>query len=228
MKKPSRYLLAFMTILVCTGAPGFLLAVKIKGTVYDPSGALVPGARVMLMKDYVKQQETSSGARGEFILPDVEPGQYQLQIKKERFGLFQQTIDVAPEKDLDFWAVVPLARIFEQVAIRSSRAGTRTPGTGNRRVPPLGGVVQPPELLVPLKARYADKADGSGIQGAVVVYAHVRLDGTLANPIVIDSPDPSLEAEILRALPSVRYAPARLNGKPIESDIVLVTDFRIE
>ena len=57
-------------------------AQSIEGTAFDISGAVVPGARVILMVDYVKQTETVTDEHGRFSFSGLQPGMYYVQIKQ--------------------------------------------------------------------------------------------------------------------------------------------------
>ena len=60
---------------------------SISGTVVDPSGAAVAGARVGLSReDRSLNQETLSGEDGQFSFGSIPPGPFQLSIEAEGFA----------------------------------------------------------------------------------------------------------------------------------------------
>lgn len=59
---------------------------KINGTVIDPSGAVVPGAKVRLTEDQTMSREAFSDNDGQFSFADVPPGSYQLTITAAGFA----------------------------------------------------------------------------------------------------------------------------------------------
>jgi hypothetical protein len=65
-----------------SAAPG-----NVKGTVVDPSGAVVAGARVKLSRDEQSPgSETVSGTDGQFVFASVPPGSFQLTITAAGFA----------------------------------------------------------------------------------------------------------------------------------------------
>src|SRR5258708_12448212 len=59
---------------------------RIRGTVTDPSGGAVSGAKLQLTNEANgTQRETESGASGEYIFLEVPVGTYQLEISQQGF-----------------------------------------------------------------------------------------------------------------------------------------------
>ncbi len=65
---------------------------QISGTVVDPGGAVVAGSTVKLTNDLTKQVRTlTTAASGNFIFPDLVPGNYSVQISQAGFKAYGQT-----------------------------------------------------------------------------------------------------------------------------------------
>src|SRR5690348_13975377 len=63
------------------------------GTVTDPSGAVVPGARVTLTSsDTAATQSVVTGTNGFYRFPLLKPGQYTLVVKQTGFKSSSETI----------------------------------------------------------------------------------------------------------------------------------------
>src|SRR5689334_5252119 len=60
---------------------------SLNGVVYDPSGAVVPSARITLENaDTGALRETVSDNAGRYSIPQVQPGTYRITAKAEGFA----------------------------------------------------------------------------------------------------------------------------------------------
>jgi hypothetical protein len=58
----------------------------ITGDVVDPSGAVVPGAKVVLSEAATNAERTTvTNAEGRYLFPSVSPGSYVIIVSKEGF-----------------------------------------------------------------------------------------------------------------------------------------------
>ena len=201
---------------------------SIEGTAFDVSGSIVPGARVMLMVDYVKKTETVTDEHGGFSFRGLEPGMYYVQIKQPMFSLSQQHVMVKGGETIRVYAILTPGRMSDEVGVTGSASGA-VPESRKAKpyAPQVGGKVEPPRPLKPPRPRYPEGLGQAAIQGPVVLYARIRLDGTVDVLAVLASPDSELEAEARRTAAEMRYEPMHLNGRPIECEIELVFDFQL-
>jgi TonB family protein len=201
-------------------------AQTITGTVYDPSGAVVAGARVMLMDDYVKVGETKSDAAGRFTFDGLQRKLYHVQVKQPRFALYQSHANLVEQSTARLFAVLPLAHMSEVLVIRGqgvAPAATRPPAASG--APCAGGQVQPARLVHRVPPAYPAEAKQRGASGAVAIYGWITTDGALSNPIVLSSDDAALETAALDAVKQWRYEPMRLNGTPVSCEATIVLEF---
>lgn len=67
----------------------------IQGTVTDPSGAVVPGARVVLTEPSTgRTQTTQTGSSGLYSFGTLSPGDYRIHIEASGFGQLNETVTV--------------------------------------------------------------------------------------------------------------------------------------
>src|SRR5882757_7402955 len=89
-------------LLLCLMSPMFLHAETISGTVLDPSGAVIVGARIEISGGGLSQPITfSSDARGKFMSPDLKPGNYSLRVTREGFEPLVKTVDLHGMAELE-------------------------------------------------------------------------------------------------------------------------------
>jgi len=199
----------------------------ISGIVYDPTGGVVVGARVMVMKDYVKKKESKSDGRGEFSFAGLKAGMYQVQIKQPNFSIFQQTVELKSGQAVRVHAVLSPARVVEEMDITGELPeGVHKAAQGEIAVS-KGGEVKPPQATSPLRPAYPRGAAGRGLEGTVVLLATIHADGSVGDVAVMESPDKELEQEAVRAMKAARYQACRLNGQPLENQMTAVFHFRL-
>ncbi len=97
------HLLLPVVALLCLVLPAPLRADTISGTVKDPSGAVVIGARIEISGDNLAQPLLlTSDESGKFATPNLNAGKYSIRIAKEGFD------DLVTMVDLHGTAELPL------------------------------------------------------------------------------------------------------------------------
>jgi TonB family protein len=213
--------------LLLTSSCALMSAQVIKGTVYDATGAVVTGARVMLMnQDYVKLAETKSGDHGEFSFADAKQGLHFVQVKMPMFLLSQQHVVVEPDKTARLHMVLTVARGEDEYDIVSDLQPTTD--SRSAQVPEVraGGRVQGFKRVSGTPPAYPGAAAKRGSSGTVALFGTVKADGTLAGLVPLSSADPDLLKASMDAVGSWRYEPMMLDGIPVETNTTIVFNFR--
>jgi hypothetical protein len=105
---------------------------EIRGTVVDPTGALIPNAKVVLSKDGGNAAETVSGRDGSFHFAGVEPGKFTLVITAKGFAATTlDEIDVLPGKTLQQNVTLELPVDQQQVEVTGEALGVSTSPDSN-------------------------------------------------------------------------------------------------
>lgn len=201
-------------------------AQMISGKVYDQTGAVVSGARVVLLEDFNKIVETKSDDKGEFSFKELKPGAYQVQIKQPWFQIFQQLVSLKENQNPQVYAVLNVARSESEVGITGEPVPGVPPQMAADRARRLGGKVEGLKRVRGRMPAWPEAAAKRGAAGTVVLYATVKTDGSVADITVLESPDPGLEKEAVEAYQTWKYQPMKLDGQPVESRQVLVFNFR--
>jgi hypothetical protein len=104
-----RYLVAFLFALLVLVPAAYSQGVtgQISGTVVDPAGSVVIGAKVELTQDITKQvREYTTEANGNFIFTGLVPGSYSLRVTQAGFkGYDQKAVTVAAQERVDLHEV---------------------------------------------------------------------------------------------------------------------------
>jgi len=68
---------------------------SIAGTVTDPSGAVVPGAKITITSLGTHAVRTVvAGPRGEYVVSNLQPGTYEVSVEQQGFNSLKQQVDV--------------------------------------------------------------------------------------------------------------------------------------
>jgi hypothetical protein len=89
-----------LALVLCMVAAGLAQSTNgtIRGTVLDPSGALVPQAEVTITNATGFSRTLKSGATGAFELPNLTPGSYSVSINANGFTPALEGIQVVGNK----------------------------------------------------------------------------------------------------------------------------------
>ena len=103
-------------LMLCVASPVLLHAETISGTVLDPSGAVIVGARIEISGGELSQPIIfSSDARGRFVSPDLKPGNYSLRVTREGFEPLVKTVDLHGTAELEL--KLAIAKQREEVTV---------------------------------------------------------------------------------------------------------------
>jgi hypothetical protein len=137
MVKRAAWSLMSMVVLLCGLSAGTLAVAQattgeVRGTVADPTGAVVHGAKLVLSSNSGTSVSSVSGHDGSFHFAGVQPGKYSLAITAEGFA--QATVDeieVLPGKLLEQNVTLQLPVEQQQVEVTDGAIGVSTSADGN-------------------------------------------------------------------------------------------------
>ncbi len=115
-------LLAVFAANVC-GDPA---SPPITGTVFDPSGAVVPGASITLQRDGIPLTSTTADARGAFVFESIPPGRYEVAARQEGFKVVTSRVVVGTRPPSPLKLRLQIAQVVEELSVGSETASTRS------------------------------------------------------------------------------------------------------
>lgn len=215
----------FSTLLTSAG----LSAATVSGSLFDPSGAAIPEAKVLLYNpDTGVKQEAQSGSDGRFALLDAAGGQYILRIQKPGFSSILSEFNLKPDAKVDRKLTMEVGRLEEQVHV----AEQGTPASSSEQPSPpqrvrIGGQVAEANLVSRKDIVYPTAAKTAGVQGTVELQAVISKDGAPLELRVVSSPDDDLSQASLEGVRQWRYRPTLLNGNPVEIVTTVIVNFTL-
>ena len=116
---------------VCALMPGTARSqaiASIKGTVYDTSGAVVPDATVVLHSRATNlDRTTSTNSAGIYVIPDIQPGDYDLKISRAGFkSAVEANVTLVVNQTATFDVTLATGSVTESVTVAAEAVALET------------------------------------------------------------------------------------------------------
>ncbi len=189
-------LFLFGTGLVAS-AHGQSTLAALRGTVHDPSGAVLPNATLVLHRVESNTDRTlTSGADGQYTALDLAPGTYELRITARGFQTETDTaIQLDARQQLIFDVRLQLQNGTESVTVNASAAGTINSADAS-----ISASLSP-EAVQDLPANYRGAGSTSPLN-VIQTLPGVQPDSGNYPPQPSASPNPAIKFSIQGGLPS--------------------------
>jgi TonB family protein len=212
----------------CAIATAAAAAAQLSGRIYDPSGAVAPGARVSLRDSKTgTESETSSGPAGEYRFAAVAAGSYDLSVAAPGFVRYaRRRVRLGDTPAVSIGAILQLGEVLESMTVETKGAAKPPASRAPERIR-VGGNVQPLRMLQQVKPEYPESARAEGREGNVVLRAAVGLDGSVVNARALPGADRDLASAAEAALRQWRFQPTLLNGQAVETAATVEINFRL-
>jgi TonB family protein len=245
---------ALLTVAV-TVAAAQTGPVKLSGTVYDSTGAPVPGATVVLSHSQSQAKyEVKSNATGYFEFVPLPADSYVLAGALPGFKKIEEPVTLSG-KSLNRDLRLSLGELQETISVVGSREAPEessprggvsggvpggVPGGVAGGVPAragfqrdleackpssTGGRVRPPRKIKDVRPIYPAHLRTTGATGEVGLQATITTDGTVREAIVVKSAHPDLDAAALEAVRQWLFDGTLLNCVPTEVVMNVKVDF---
>jgi hypothetical protein len=144
-----------LACLCCSVSWGQTLATsQVSGTVTDPTGAVVPNAKVQITRvDTGDIRTATSNASGAYILPDLSPGDYVLHVTATGFQTYvQKGIVLEVGTNPEFNVKLSVGAVTQEVVVQTINAQVETESNG------VGQLVDSEQAVdLPLNGRDPDQ-----------------------------------------------------------------------
>lgn len=182
MKKIRIALSAIVVLLVSAVSYGQTVTGSISGTVADPSGAVIGGAKVTLMNELTNQsREQDTGTSGDFNFTEIVPGTYDVSVTKDGFKTYsQKAIVVATSENVALHQIsLEIGSVTQEVTVSAATARIETDnGQRTALVTTTQMDTMPNSGLNYLSTlQVLPGVQGSTIEGGRIGQAVVQLDG---------------------------------------------------
>ena len=222
--------LCLLLPLAAVRLPAQNVAGNFNGTIFDPSGAVVPNATVILTDTKNKSIEMSSSvADGKFSFKSLPAGEYSVKVLKPGFEVYRDpdlALNAGESRAVDVHLKV--GTLSDSVDVQATGHGQGGAATPAKRVK-LGGEIEASKIVTKVQPVYPEAAKSAGAQGTVNLHAVIGMDGVpLSLQVLNTDVNPDLARASIEAVSKWRYSTTLLNGQPIEVDTNITINFTLK
>lgn len=199
------------------------------GTIYDATGAVMPGVTVALVDANELERKATSTASGRFEFPAVSPGKYVLEAALVGFRPLRQNVELRDARDWERAVTLQVSTLQESITVRASRA-TVPPQLKPSGAPVpvrVGGNVRAPMKIRDVRPVYPASMREAGLTGLVPVEAVIGRDGAVTSVRVVSAQvHPDFAIAAVDAVRQWEFTPTLLNGVAV--DVVITASVRFD
>ena len=201
------------------------------GSVYDPTGAVMPGVALTLENAQEEKHQATSRADGRFDFPQVAPGKYVLSASLPGFRTLRQEFELKTARDWDRAITLQVGELKESINVRERRI-TGPVGPSQPQLPKalrVGGNIKVPTKTLDVKPIYPKTMREAGREGVVPIEAIIGPDGSVTSVRVVSADvHPDFAIAAADAVRQWKFTPTLLNGTPVEVVMTVKVQFSLE
>ena len=202
----------------------------LSGSVYDTTGAVMPGVTVTLQDASETKKTATTNAKGSFQFGAVPAGKYKLSTSVPGFRALNQEFELRIAGDWDRAITMQVGTLSETISVRSTRI--TEPATATPRGPaPLrvGGNIRAPRKMADVRPVYPDSMRAAGREGVVSLDAVIGADGNVSAVRVLGADvHPDFAIAAADAVRQWKFTPTLLNGKAVEVVMTVTVTFNLD
>jgi TonB family protein len=202
----------------------------LSGSVYDPTGAVMPGVALSLQNAQEQTQQATTRADGRFDFPQVAPGKYVLSAALPGFRALKQEFELKNSRDWDRAITLQVGELRESIMVQERRV-TGPVGAAQPQLPKpikVGGNIRVPRKTVDVHPVYPKTMRDAGREAIVPIEAIIGADGSVTSVRVLTAQiHPDFAIAAVDAVRQWKFTPTLLNGAPVEVVMNVSIEFRL-
>jgi TonB family protein len=200
----------------------------LSGTVYDPTGAVMPGVTITLEDPQHHTAQAMTGRDGRFSFPGIGSGQYVLSAEIPGFRKLRDEFELKTAADWDRAVTLQIGTVQETISVRASRVAAPPPATATPVPIRVGGNIRRPAKTLDVRPVYPASMRAAGREGQVQIDAIIGTDGTVSSVRVLSAQvHPDFAIAAADAVRQWRFTPTLLNSQPVEVVMTVTVRFSL-
>jgi TonB family protein len=224
-------MLLAVTLPIAALRAGQAIPTYFSGSIYDTTGAVMPGVSLTLEDAAQGKQTAVSDAAGRFQFSSVSPGKYVLSAELPGFKQLRQELELRNPRDWDKAITLQVGTLTETISVRSTRITAPATATRPQAAAPVrvGGNIRVPRKLQDVQPVYPDSMRAAGREGVVSLDAIIGENGSVTSVRVLSGDvHPDFTIAAVDAVRQWKFSPTLLNGRPIEVVMTVKVGFNLD
>lgn len=202
-------------------------ALVVEGTVFDPSGGVLPAVEVTLEDGNRIKWPTTTGPDGKFKFEPVGAGTYVLEASLPGFKSLRHEFVLAAGRRAPQNVTLQVGSLEETIRVTAKRPA---PVAATQPVQPvrvrMGGNIKQPMKTLDVRPVYPESMRAAGLEGVVPMEAVIGVDGRVLFARVVSAQvAPEFAASAIAAVKQWQFTPTLLNGVPVEVQMAVSISF---
>lgn len=189
----------------------------LSGSVYDPSGGVLPGTEMTLTSNQQVVARVRTDSSGRFQFATVAPGRYTLGASLAGFNALQRDLDLQQSGAWNQPITLQVGTLQETISVTDQRPSRSAARDATGAVVRIGGNLKAPTKVRDVRPIYPPAMRDAGIEGIVPMEAVINREGAVTTVRVVSAlVHPELAKAAIEAVKQWKFTPTLLNGEPVE------------
>ena len=204
-------------------------ALAVEGTVFDPSGGVLPGVEVTLEDGNRIKWPATTDRDGKFKFEPVGAGSYVLEASLPGFRPLRHEFVLSAGQRALQNVTLQVGSVQETIKVTARR-----PVQAARPVLPaparvrIGGNIKQPTKTLDVRPIYPEALREAGLEGVVPMDAIIGVDGSVVSVRVLSAQvAPGFASSAVTAVRQWQFTPTLLNGVPVEVQMAVSVTFSL-
>ena len=201
-------------------------ALSVEGTVFDPSGGVLPGVEVTLEDANRIKWPTTTGPDGKFKFDPVGAGSYVLEASLPGFKSLRHQLVLSTGPRALQNVTLQVGSLEETIRVTARRPAPAASATRPAPMRVMGGNIKQPTKTKDVHPIYPEAMREAGLEGAVPMEAIIGVNGSVVSVRVLSAQvAPEFAASAITAVKQWQFTPTLLNGVPVEVQMAVSVTF---
>jgi len=188
----------------------------LSGSVYDPSGGVLPGTEMTLIGTQQVVARARTDSSGRFQFAGVAPGRYRLGASLAGFNTLQRDLDLLGGS----WnqpITLQVGTLQETISVTDQRPSRESARNTTAAVIRIGGNLKAPTKVKDVRPVYPPAMRDAGLEGVVPIEAVISPEGLVTTVRVVSAlVHPDFAKAASDAVKQWKFTPTLLNGEAVE------------